>query len=145
MPFPKFGDQPHGLCAGCEFAGDIENTSALCWSSTSNNAGVRTMIVFDSMFNMSAGIARRDRPEDPITLQEIDSLLRKRCAGACVLERAGLVALEMSDDTKRAAMEGVLNYLPAVSRLGEVQFIDNDGDEDKVFINDDSPGVSIDH
>ena len=69
---------------------------------------------------------KADRPEEPITLQEIDSLLRKRCAGARVLERAGK-ALEMRTILRERADEASVKLLTAVSRLGEVQFIEMTG------------------
>jgi hypothetical protein len=131
------------FCNDCEFAGEVSEDAVLAWSSSSVSEGANFTVVFDTQLNMSKGIVDMDNPEQAPTRERISALCAKTCIVGCALDKARLMAIDMTDDLKREAMLGLLNSYPGVSRLGEVAFINNGDDEKAAYVDSDAPGIGI--
>lgn len=89
---------------------------------------------FDGNFQMTHGVVDRHKPEAAPNSEDIMEMLqdkRKKCVGPCVLEAAGYVPVELSLESRRLAMEALLNSIHGVKELGEVEYIDDEDDDEE--------------
>lgn len=138
----KRRQNPGTFCSDCDFAGDVPFDSELEYDSRSLLLPVNPTFVFDSTLNMSKGIVDVNNPEKAPSKAKIIANCGRSCIKGCSLDRAGLMAVEVDDDAKRDAMLGLLNSFPAVARLGEVIFDEDDGEEDDSHEDSDTPSMT---
>ena len=122
------------FCEGCEFAGSIPAEANSVYSTKRIVGDVREAVIIDERFNLSQGIVSSRNPESAPGRDDIIDTLKarkNRCVGKCVLERAGYLPIELSNDKKRATIEALLNSIPAISELGEVEYITEDDDDEE--------------
>jgi hypothetical protein len=133
------------FCSSCEFAGTIPAGSSPIWSaSRRDHDNVNSTVLFDQELHGSTGIVNLQDTQHAPRRDTILLALSKKCAGVCALAAAGYVPIELGAESRKAAMEGLLNSMPGITELGKVEFIDEDyGSEDITHVTNSDTGAVI--
>ncbi len=134
--------QDAGFCRGCEFAGSISDSAELYFGARRvDHENVNSTLILDTEFHTSAGIVSAVNPDVAPSMADIENLLTKRCAGKCALEAEGYVPIELGEDSKKYAIEALLNSMPGIAMLGQIEFTDDGGGESESVPHVDNTGL----